>query len=176
MDKFLSLKHYDNISICMLRYNNIAVNSENISSVNEMMMKADMKYLEGVTGSTRQDFRILYAVYAIKNIRRRYAKSMKKSIFVSIEDKYERDRSVNQDFYETLGYRELFSQVESDDIFNKINESSNLSDKDKRIIKEVMFSYCNMTEVSKTLGVSRQNINITLKRLKEKAPWIKDLL
>lgn len=179
MDNFLTLKAYDRFSTLLLRKSKINVTDHNIAFVNEMMMKADMKYDDDRTGGTRDNFRFLYAIFAIKSLKRNYAISNKKKSKNNYYYLYEdlpKSNTLNPILIEDIfSYREFAKEIESKDAFIKI-KNSNIKDIEKNICEKIMFECETLTEVADSIGVTKQTLNNTLRRMALKYPWIKEVL
>ena len=177
-NKFLTLKEYDNISIGLLKRNGLVVTDNNISSINEMMMKAYMKYQDNITNYGRNEFRIFYAVYAVRTLKRNYynlkKKQKKEEIFYSLSDKL-----TKEDLFLSNEIRDdtIYNIVESKDLLEKIKDSK-MTEKEKLICEKIMFDFQSLvySDVANNIGITKQDLEICLKRMKNKYPWLLELL
>jgi hypothetical protein len=177
-NKFLTLKEYDNISIGLLKRNGLVVTDNNISSINEMMMKADMKYQDGITNYGRNKFRIFYAVYAVRTLKKNYYNLKKKQKneekFYSLYDKLK-----NKDLFlfDEIKDNNIYNIVESKDVLKKIKDSK-MTEKEKLICEKIMFDFQSLvySDTAKNLGITKQDLEICLKRMKIKYPWLLEIL
>lgn len=178
MSKYLTLEEYDNISISFIKNNKLPCNIDNITFVNEMMIKADMKYKDNVTGSSRKDFRLLYARYAVKNIKKNFCRNKTKNKkFVPLDCSLEKLNYASEYILGSLEYKEIpGNQYQYYETFIKISKGVGIKEKDVEVIRQIMFSGSSLIDIAESLNISRQNLNATIRRIEKKAPWIKEIL
>lgn len=165
--KFLKLHDYLDMSFkFLLKTGNPCIfnNEDNISDVAYLMMKADEKYNPDVKKLTQEQFRYLYASYAIRNIVREFRKQ---------ETVLSLDSEAMFNYVEVLcGDDE--NDVEFDlhraDIVEKLKNCKTISSQQKNCIFLYFMKDMTYEEVGKKIGVShetvRKIINRTLEQLK----------
>lgn len=179
MTEFLTIKQYDTISEKLLVRNGLKLTNHNIAFVNEMMMKADMKYQDDVTCKNRGDFRIFYAIFAIRTLKKNLFinnKKKKKSNFIHLMDDLPDLNLLSprlQDFI--FVQKENGSPYISQDIFNKIKKSK-MSEREILICEHIMFNFDKKIDIAKDIGVSKQCLDEIIKGIKRKHIWLLDLL
>lgn len=174
MSNYLSIKEYDEIAIKCLRRSGVAVTDENISFLNEMMMKADMIYDEEKTGGTRENFRYFYANFGVKSVKRNFAKLKKKertSNFTSLYD-FDDDKDRVKFIEELHSHRETpdLSLIRKE-ILQKINDSS-LKQREKHFLIELLFSNRLYTDIAQDIGMNNNNIHTFKNKLLKKIGFL----
>lgn len=179
MDKFLTLKEYDRFSNLLLIKNNLPVTDHNVAFVNEMMMKADMKYDDNRTGGERKDFRFLYASYAIKTLKKKFMINSKKkgknNFYFLYEDLPKVNSITSFMIDDILSYTVNHDLLESKDSLEKI-KNSKIKDEEKVVCEKIMFDCDVLIDVAEEIGITKQNLNSILRRMEVKYPWIKEVL
>jgi hypothetical protein len=175
MSNFLSIKEYDNISIRSLKRAGVPATDENISFLNEMMMKADMIYDDDKTGGTRQNFRFFYANFGIKTIKRKFAKMKKKERTTTFSSLHDLDDYSNR---KVSFIEDLHSHTETPDkvlirkeITSRI-QNSGLKDKEKQFLLEFLFSNRLYTDIAPDIGMTSTNIHMFKNKLLKKIGFL----
>ena len=179
MNNFLTLKEYDDISKKLLTMNSLKIDNHNIAFINEMMMKADMKYDENKTSGTRRKFRSFYAIYGIRKLKSKahnINQKKKKGDFVHLLEDLPKMNTLASYFDNFVFIQKEFgSKVVSRDLLDKIKKS-NMTDVEKTVCEHIMFNFFKKVDIANEMNISKSHLNEIIKGIRKKDTWLLDLL